>query len=227
MISLKKEINSLIAEAVGTFALVLFGCGAIIVNELYNNPLGHLGICLVFGVVVMAMIYSVGNISGTHLNPAVSIGFFFARRIGLQKALLYIVFQLAGAFLAAFLLRVAFPESESLGATLPSVSWIFAAVIEIILSFILMFVILNVSTGHREKGIMAGVAIGGVIFMEALVGGPLTGASMNPARSLAPALLSLKLDSVWIYLVAPVIGTVLASPFCRLIQGDQCCYEKD
>ena len=218
-----KKRNSLIAEFLGTFALVFFGCLAIIVNDSFGSNLGHIGISIVFGLVVMAMIYSVGNISGAHLNPAVTIGFIFAKRIRLKPALGYIAVQTAGALAAAVVLRLMFPVHPTLGATLPSVSNGAAFVFEFLFSFLLMFVILNISTGHLEKGIMAGVAVGGVITIEALVGGPLTGASMNPARSLGPALLSGQFSSLGIYLLAPVAGTIAASPLCKLIQGDQCC----
>ena len=215
--------NRYIAEGIGTFALVFTGCGAIIVNDVDSGALGHLGICLVFGLVVMAMIYSVGNISGAHLNPAVTLGFFFARRLTWQPIPLYILSQCIGALAAATALRLLFPEHDTLGATLPTVDPARAFIMEVILSFLLMFVILNVSTGHMEKGIMAGVAVGGTIALEALVGGPLSGASMNPARSLAPALLSGHLEMLWIYLTAPVLGTFLARSTCRWIQGGECC----
>lgn len=218
--------NRYIAEAIGTFALVFAGCGAVVVNEGFGGALGHVGVSTVFGLVVMAMIYSIGNISGAHLNPAVTLGFMFAGRLERQIVSGYIVSQILGAFAAAFALRLLFPESVSLGATLPAVDAVRAFIIEALLSFLLMFVILNVSTGHMEKGIMAGVAVGGTIALEALVGGPLTGASMNPARSLAPALLSGNLSSIWLYLTAPVVGTWLAHPTCRWIQGPNCCVSK-
>ncbi|MBN1649079.1 MAG: aquaporin [Spirochaetales bacterium] len=218
-----KKLNNLLAEFLGTFALVFFGCLAIIVNDTFVGKLGHIGISLVFGLVVMAMIYSIGNISGAHLNPAVSVCFLFAGRIRLKTVLVYITVQLTGALAASLVLRLMFPDHETLGATLPSVPWGTAFLFEFIFSFILMFVILNVSTGHMEKGIMAGVAVGGTITLEALVGGPLTGASMNPARSLGPALLSGQLASLEIYLLAPLAAAIAASPLCRLIQGNQCC----
>ncbi|MDP6461988.1 MAG: aquaporin, partial [Gemmatimonadota bacterium] len=195
--------NRFIAEGVGTFALVFAGCGAAIVNDLFPGTLGHLGVCVVFGLVVMAMIYSIGNISGAHINPAVTLGFLFARRLEGKAVLPYIGSQLAGAIAAALLLRVLFPEHETLGATLPSVTVPQALVVETALSFFLVFVILNVSTGHMEKGIMAGVAIGGTVTWEALLGGPLTGASMNPARSLGPAIVSGQWDALWLYIAAP------------------------
>lgn len=215
--------NRYIAEAIGTFALVFAGCGAIVVNDVFPASIGHVGISIVFGLVVMAMIYAVGNISGAHLNPAVTLGFLFAGRIEKQSVVPYIGSQVIGALVGAGLLRVLFPSSSTLGATLPHVGVLRAFSVEVVLSFLLMFVILNVSTGHMEKGIMAGVAVGGTIALEALVGGPVTGASMNPARSLAPAVLSGEISSLWIYLVAPVLGAFLAHPTCRWIQGPDCC----
>ncbi len=215
--------NKCFAEGVGTFALVFAGCGAIVVNDTFGNALGHVGVSLVFGLVVMAMIYSVGNISGAHINPAVTLGFLFAGRLERRIVLPYIASQLLGATAAAAVLRLQFPEHGTLGATMPSGQLLSAFVMEALLSFLLMFVIMNVSTGHMEKGIMAGVAVGGTIAFEALIGGPVTGASMNPARSLGPALVSGHLSSLWIYLVAPVVGTFLAYPTCRWVQGSECC----
>lgn len=219
--------NIYIAEAIGTFALVFAGCGAIIVNDTFGIQLGHTGISMVFGLIVMAMIYSIGNISGAHINPAVTLGFFFAGKIQKQEILPYITSQFTGALLAAGLLRLLFSSHESLGATFPSGGIINAFVLEVVLSFLLMFVILNVSTGHMEKGIMAGVAIGGTVALEALMGGPVSGASMNPARSLGPSLVSGNVSTLWIYLTAPVIGAWLAHPTCRMVQGSECCAVKD
>ncbi|MBC8524441.1 MAG: aquaporin [Chlorobium phaeobacteroides] len=221
-VQFRKNIS--IAEAIGTFALVFAGCGAIIVNDLFGAQLGHTGISMVFGLIVMAMIYSIGNISGAHINPAVTLGFFFAGRIKKDEILPYISSQVFGAILAAGLLKLLFSTHDSLGATLPSGGIINAFVLEIILSFFLMFVILNVSTGHTEKGIMAGVAIGGTVALEALMGGPVSGASMNPARSIGPALVSGNLSTLWIYIIAPIIGTWLAHPTCRTVQGNECCH---
>jgi aquaporin Z len=215
--------NLYLAEVIGTFTLVFAGCGAIVVNDTSNQVLGHVVICLVFGLVVMAMIYSVGNISGAHLNPAVTLGFLFARRLEMRAVLPYIASQAAGAVAAGLALRMLFPGHESLGATLPSITFGRAFAVEVLLSFILMFVILNVSTGHMEKGIMAGIAVGGTVALDALFGGTLTGASMNPARSLGPAIACGNIESLWIYLTAPVAGTFLAHPTCRWIQGTECC----
>ena len=218
-----KKHNLVAAEAFGTFALVFAGCGAIIVNDLYGGSLGHLGVSLVFGLIVMTMIYSVGNISGAHLNPAVTLGFFFAGRLEASLVVPYVMAQIFGAFTAALILRYLFIDHVTLGATFPSTDLPRAFILEIVISFTLMFVILNVSTGHQEKGIMAGAAIGGVVALAALIAGPVTGASMNPARSLGPAIATLNFQSLWLYLLAPVLGAYLANPACRLIQGDECC----
>jgi aquaporin Z len=215
--------NRYLAEGIGTFALVFAGCGAIIVNDTFTGAIGHAGVSMVFGLVVMAMIYSIGNISGAHINPAVTIGFMFAGRLERRVVLPYVGSQLLGAVVAAIVLRFLFPEHETLGSTLPSGSVLQAFVLEALLSFLLMFVILNVSSGHMEKGIMAGVAVGGMVALGALFGGPVTGASMNPARSLGPALVSGHMELLWIYIVAPVIGMFLAYPSCRWIQGGECC----
>jgi aquaporin Z len=217
------SFNRYTAEGIGTFALVFAGCGAIVVNDLFGTALGNVGIGLVFGLTVMAVIYAVGNVSGAHINPAVTLGFIFAGRLDGRTAFFYIASQLAGAVAASLMLRFLFPEHSSLGTTVPSISILRAFVMETVLSFLLMFVILNVSTGHMEKGIMAGVAVGGTVALEAILGGPVTGASMNPARSLGPALISGHFDFVWIYLTAPIVGMFLAHPFCRWIQGDNCC----
>jgi MIP family channel proteins len=213
-----------LAEVIGAFALVFTGCGAIVVNDQYGGALGHVGICLVFGLVVMALIYAVGNISGAHFNPAVTLGFFFAKRLPGREVPPYLASELGGALGAALLLKLMFPAHPTLGATLPGDSLVTVLVMEIVLSFILMFVILNVSTGAMEKGIMAGAAIGATVMLCALFGGPVSGASLNPARSLGPALVSGQLAHSWLYVVAPIIGTALASPTCRFIQGKACCF---
>ena len=155
-----------------TVVLVFAGCGAIIVNDAYNGALGHVGVSLSFGLVVMAMIYSVGNISSAHINPAVTLGFLFAGRLEKRVVLPYVGSQLVGAVLAAVVLRILLPDHETLGAKLPKVSIFLAFIIEVLFSFLLMFVILNISTGHMEKGIMAGVAVGGKVALGALIRRP-------------------------------------------------------
>ncbi|MCZ2342646.1 MAG: MIP family channel protein [Bacteroidales bacterium] len=212
-----------VAEAIGTFALVFAGTGAIVVNDVSQGAISHAGIALTFGLVVMAMIYAIGDVSGAHINPAVTIAFWVAKRFDGREVVPYIVAQLLGAFAASGVLRVLFLEHDTLGATLPAGPWWQSFVFEVLLTFILMFVILNVSTGAKEKGIMAGAAIGGVVAFEAMFAGPICGASMNPARSIAPALMSSNLQHMWLYVVAPVLGALLAVPGCRCIQEDGCC----
>ncbi len=214
----------LIAEVVGTFALVFAGCGAVIINDLTGGVVTHVGVALTFGLVVMAMIYSLGDVSGAHINPAVTLCFWAAGRISSRMANAYIACQCLGALFAAGFLRILFPAHATLGATLPAGSPMQAFALEIVLTLILMFVILSVSTGLRGKGILTGVVVGGVVGLEALFAGPISGASMNPARSLGPALLSLNLSALWIYLTAPAVGALLALPLCRKLhpEGDCC-----
>ena len=216
-------MKKLAAEFVGTFSLVFAGTGAIVINEASNGTVTHVGVALTFGLVVLAMIYTVGDISGAHLNPAVSLGFFAARRFSLSEVILYIVSQCAGAFVASGILRLLFPRDAMLGATLPAGSATQSFVLELILTAILMFVILSISTGAAEKGITAGIAVGSVIGLEAMFAGPISGASMNPARSLAPAVVSQHLSSLWIYLVAPTTGALLAVLGCRCVREEGCC----
>ncbi|MEW6304605.1 MAG: MIP family channel protein [Verrucomicrobiota bacterium] len=211
------------AEFIGTFTLVFAGTGAIVINEATHGGVSHVGIALTFGLVVLAMIYAVGDISGAHLNPAVTLAFWSARRFPARDVLPYVASQCAGALAASGVLRFLFPENRLLGATLPAGAAMQSFVLEVVLTAILMFVILNVSTGAKEKGITAGIAIGAVIALEALFAGPICGASMNPARSLAPALVSGHLEHLWIYLAAPVLGAQLAVGACRCVQSEGCC----
>jgi aquaporin NIP len=211
------------AEFIGTFALVFAGTGAIVINDLTGGSVSHVGIALTFGLVVMAMIYTFGDISGAHLNPAVTLGFVSARRMKLRLGLPYIGSQFAGAIGASFTLRVLFPTHATLGTTLPAGSAFQSFGLELLLTTLLMLVILNVSVGAKEKGITAGIAIGGVIALEAMFAGPICGASMNPARSLAPALVSGHFASLWIYLAAPVAGALTAVPLCVCVREAGCC----
>jgi aquaporin NIP len=211
------------AEFIGTFALIFAGTGAIVINEASGGAITHVGISLSFGLIVLAMIYTVGDISGAHLNPAVSLSFFAARRFPLREVVPYVLSQCAGAFAASGVLRFLFPQNATLGATQPAGSAIQSFVLELILTAFLMFVILSVSTGAAEKGITAGIAVGAVIALEAMFAGPISGASMNPARSLAPAVVSQHLSSLWIYLVAPVIGALLGVIGCRCVREEGCC----
>jgi aquaporin NIP len=211
------------AEFFGTFALVFAGTGAIVINGASGGVITHAGIALTFGLIVLAMIYTVGDISGAHLNPAVTLGFFAARRFPGRTVMPYVISQLLGAIAASLLLHFLFPQDKALGMTLPAGSAMQSFVLEAALTFVLMWVILSVSSGAQEKGITAGIAIGSVIALEAMFAGPITGASMNPARSLGPALVSFHFEDLWIYLSATVLGAVLAVPLCRVIRGADCC----
>jgi len=204
------------AEAFGTFALVFAGTGAIVINDVTGGSVTHVGIGLTFGLIVMAMIYAVGNISGAHLNPAVTAGFFLAGRLPGRAVIPYMVSQIIGAFFASFLLLLLFGNRAHLGATVPLGSSWQSFGLEAVLTWLLMFVILSVSTGPKEVGVMAGTAIGGVIGLEAMFAGPICGASMNPARSLAPAVVGGTLAGLWIYLIAPLLGAAAAVPCWRL-----------
>ncbi len=220
-------MNRYIAEAIGTFMLVFAGTGAMIANDVSGGAVTHVGIALTFGLVVASAIYAIGNISGAHLNPAVTIGFFAARRLKGAQVLPYIIAQCTGALAASGLLRFLYPTHETLGMTLPAGPIYQSFVLEVVLTFILMFVILNVSTGAMEKGIMAGVAVGAAVAVCSLSGGPISGASMNPARSIGPALVAGNLQHLWLYLTAPLLGALLAFPTCRLVQGKDCCPDNE
>ncbi len=209
-----------LAEVISTFGLLFAGTGAIVVNDTAGG-VEHIGISLTFGLIVMAMIYSVGDISGAHMNPAVTIGFWAARRFDGREVAPYIAAQLVGAILASATLRVLFIEHPTLGATLPAGPWWQSFVLEFLLTFFLMFVVMCVSTGAKEKGIMAGAAIGGTVALEALFAGPICGASMNPARSIAPALVSGNLQHLWIYIVATTAGAVAAVAVCRVVNCEE------
>lgn len=203
-------MNKFVAELIGTFALVFCGAGSIIINEISGGAIGNTGIAMTFGFIVTVMIYSVGDISGAHFNPAVTIGFSVAKRFPVNKIPMYITAQILGAIMASGCLKLLFPEATTMGQTLPSGPLIQTFILEIILTFFLMFVIINVANGSKEVGIMAGLAIGLTVLLEAAFAGPITGASMNPARSIGPALLAGDLSHLWIYILAPIIGSILA-----------------
>jgi aquaporin NIP len=202
-----------VAELVGTFALVFCGTGAIVMDQASGGGVTHVGVAITFGLIVLAMIYALGDISGAHLNPAVSIGFMIAGRLQKTETATYITAQLTGAFLASLTLKFMFPQIQNLGVTMPAGSDMQSFVLETILTFFLMFVIMNVSTGPKEKGITAGIAVSSVVGLEAMFAGPICGASMNPARSIAPAVVSGNTDYLshqWIYLAAPILGAIIA-----------------
>lgn len=212
-------IRKSVAEIIGTFALVFCGTGAIVIDKETGGAVSHAGVAITFGLIVMAMIYALGEISGAHLNPAVSIAFSLARRLPVKALGYYIASQLIGAFLASICLKLLFPANELLGTTLPAGSALQSFVLEFILTFFLMLVIINVATGSKEQGLFAGLAIGSVILLEAMFAGPICGASMNPARSLAPAIVSGHVESLWVYLIAPVAGAALAIPTCKYLSA--------
>jgi aquaporin Z len=199
-----------VAEIIGTFALVFCGTGAIIIDQETGGSISHVGVAATFGLIVAAMIYTVGDISGAHLNPAVTVAFWIAKKFPAKQIIPYISSQAAGAVIASVTLRFLFPANEFLGATMPAGPAMQSFVLELILTFILMFVILHVANGSKEQGMFAGLAIGSVVLLEAMFAGPICGASMNPIRSLAPALVSGNLQHLWIYLTAPVLGAIAA-----------------
>jgi aquaporin Z len=207
-----------LAEFIGTFALVFCGTGSIIINQESGGSITHVGIAITFGLIVSAMIYSLGDISGAHFNPAVTIAFWLAKHFPLKEILPYILSQAAGACFASFILKFLFPLNQNLGATLPSGLPMQSFILELILTFILMFVILHVAKGSKEQGMFAGIAIGSVVLLEAMFAGPICGASMNPIRSFAPAIVSGNLGNLWIYLTAPTIGAALAVIFWNLLK---------
>jgi aquaporin NIP len=212
-------IQRSIAEIIGTFALVFCGTGAIIIDNVTKGGVSHVGVAVTFGLVVMAMIYGLGDVSGAHFNPAVSIAFSLAGRLPLKSLGIYVVSEIVGAFLASLTLRLLFPTDELLGSTLPAGSAGQSFVLELLLTFFLMLVIMGVATGSKEQGLFAGIAIGSVILLEAMFAGPICGASMNPARSLAPAIVSGHPENLWVYLTAPVIGAALAIPTWKFLNS--------
>ena len=227
-ISLRNEAvvllrKKMLAEFIGTFCLVFAGTGAIVINDVSGGAISHVGIALTFGLIVLAMIYTLGDISGAHLNPAVTLGFVLSRRLTIRVALPYILAQCGGALAASLAIRVLFPLHSTLGITTRAGSSFQSFLLEVILTAILMFAILGVSTGAKEKGITAGIVIGAVIGLEAMFAGPISGASMNPARSLGPALVSLNISALWIYLLAPTLGAALGVFACRGGREAGCC----
>ncbi len=203
------EYRKYFGEIVGTFALVFCGTGAIIINQESGGAITHLGIAITFGLIVASMIFALGDVSGAHLNPAVTLSFAVKQRFPWKSVVPYIIAQGAGAFIASVALKILFPDNETLGATLPAGSQAQSFILEVILTMILVMVIFNVTTGAKEKGLTAAIAIGGVVGLEALFAGPICGASMNPIRSISPAVVSGHVESLWIYIVAPIIGALL------------------
>ncbi len=205
-INMKKYVS----EFIGTFSMVFCGTGAMTINEVTGGQIGHVGIAITWGLIVMAMIYALGEISGAHFNPAVTISFAYAKKFPWKEVPKYISAQVLGALLASGILLILFPASEYLGATIPTVAIWRAFILEFLLTYFLMLVIITVSSGSKEIGVVAGMAIGSVVLLEAMFAGPITNASMNPARSIAPALMSGNLEHLWMYITAPILGAIFA-----------------
>ena len=209
--------RSLAAELIGTFALVFAGCGALMVDAT-THALGHVGVAITFGLVIMVMIYALGHVSGAHFNPAVTFSFALTRHFPWPRTFLYWAAQAAGAILAAAILRASLGDVADVGATLPSGSDAQSFLWETVLTFFLMLVITAVATDTRAVGEAAAIAIGGTVGLDAMFGGPISGASMNPARSLGPALVSGELGALWVYLSAPLLGAALGAVTYQLLR---------
>ncbi|MDB4010957.1 MIP family channel protein [Polaribacter sp.] len=216
-----------ISEFIGTFSMIFCGTGAMTVNEVTGGDVTHVGIAITWGLIVMAMIYAFGETSGAHFNPAVTIAFAYAKKFAWKEVPKYIIAQVLGAFAASLILCYLFPTSEYLGATIPTVDVGRAFVMELLLTFFLMVVIINVSTGSKEIGIIAGIAVGAVVLLEAMFAGPITNASMNPARSIAPAIVAGKMQHLWMYILAPILGAMLAVISCKLVKEENCCEDSN
>jgi aquaporin NIP len=210
------------AEALAAFALVFAGCGAIVANAQYDDALGAVGVSLVFGLIIMVMVYATGHLSGAHINPAVTVAFTLSRHFPARDAAAYIAAQLGGATAGALLLLAVWPDQPAnLGATVPSVGAGSAFVYELVLTAFLMFVIVAVATDTRAVGAAAAIAIGGTVGLDALFGGPVTGASMNPARSFGPALAAGEWTDFWLYVLGPLAGATLGAFAYQLVRGDR------
>jgi len=209
------------AEGIAAFALVFAGCGAIVANAEYDGALGAVGVSLTFGLIVMAMIYATGHLSGAHINPAVTVAFTLTRHFPAREAAAYVAAQVVGAIVAALTLAAVWTDKPAaLGATVPTVGAGSALVYELVLTAILMFVIVAVATDTRAVGAAAAIAIGGAVGLDALFGGPVTGASMNPARSFGPALVAGEWTDFWVYIIGPVVGAALAAFAYQAIRGE-------
>jgi MIP family channel proteins len=209
-----------LAEAIAVFTLVFAGCGAIVIDTLTHGGIGHVGVAFSFGLAIAVMIYAVGHVSGAHINPAVTLGFALTRHFPLWRVPLYWLSQLIGATVAALLLRAIFGNIAHLGTNIPRGSDGQSFAMEIVLSFFLMFVIMAVATDNRAVGQAAALAIGGTILLDAMFAGSISGASMNPARSFGPALVSNTWSHYWVYLAGPLIGSALGAFGYELVRGE-------
>lgn len=219
-------VQKLVAEVISTFILVFTGCGAAMVNAISNGKVTPVGISIAFGLVVTIMIYAVGHISGAHMNPAVTLAFAVAKHFPWTQVPLYIAAQCSGSIMASFMLRWILHPAASEGATLPAGSEVQSFLLEIVITFVLMFVVAAVATDTRACGELAGIAVGSAVALNALMAGPISGASMNPARSLGPAVASGNYRAIWVYMTGPTIGAVLGMLAYNCIRladtGPQC-----
>ncbi len=224
---MKNLLKKCVAEFIGSFAIIFAGCGAIITHGLYPSSLPEFVIPVVFGLAVSVMIYALGHISGAHFNPAVTLAFAAVKRFSWKEVVPYWGGQFLGMLLAVLFLIVSFPEAKNIGVTTPNIGLWQAFLWEILLTFFLMFVIIAVATDSRAVGIMAGAAIGGTVMMNAMVGGAVTGASMNPARSFAPAVVSGQYQYLWLYILAPCLGAIAAAFMYEKIRCDDVAEKKE
>lgn len=219
----KVKVNSFVAEFIGTFFLVLFGTGSIVISEVYNLYLSNLIISAVFGLTVTLMIILFIRNSGAHINPAVSFGLYLAGKLSCKRLILFTIAQISGAIFASFLIGLAFPENANLGDTLPSIPIVFTFIIEVVITLILMYVIIDLASNELVTEKTLASVVGLTVGLAAFVAGPLTGASMNPARSIGPAIVSGNLNFLWIYILAPMLGATFAIILCSYIKKDACC----
>ncbi len=209
-----------LSECIGTFILLFVGTGSVIVDQ-QTHALGLAGIATVWGLVIIALIYAFGDISGTHINPAVTVAFAVDKRFEWKEVPAYLGSQLLGAFLASGLLHFLFPDNKTLGITQPLPGGEMQSfILEVVMTFILMMIILRVSTGAKEKGITAGIVIGATVWLLVLFGGPISGTSLNPTRSIAPAIISGNFQNLWIYLTAPFAGALLGVAVHRVLHNE-------
>jgi len=210
-----------VAEGLATFALVFAGCGAIVVDAERGGSLGSVGIAATFGLVIMALIYATGHLSGAHVNPAVTLAFVATRRLPRRDATGYVVAQLTGAVLGALVLRLAWDGTPAeLGATIPSLGTGAALAYEVVLTALLMFVVMAVATDTRAVGAAAAIAIGGTVALGSLAGGGVSGASLNPARSFGPALVASSWTDFWVYVVGPAVGALAGALLYQVVRGE-------